>query len=394
MTTKMKIADLRTDGLQTRLALSEADVKEYAEKMDEGIAFDPLVVFADGEDRYLADGFHRLQAMKRRGMTEVEVDLREGTRTEALRYSLGSNAKHGRKLTAADNRHKLEIAWANQKELFGGRPSHELLAQTCAVSTKTVQRFLKRISTLDTVQGCDGQPIVALDGKDRKVQPVVTSSSTLDTVQGCEPVTSAESPAKQAEGSPAKVAESDKSPEGWHRYDPTTIFQTPKTDAEYDMREEYVASLYRGEYTEKYDNESFLKKDRSGTPVPRGLSRKLSIAGFCEYELVYQCLSRAYSWMEDYYEAYRMDHSRVFGRFFQHENDPMGLIEDLFKACEDSVFSNVCRHCGGKGCAKCGHMGFATCGDRKDEFARKREEAKKAAETAVSDSDAQDDLPL
>lgn len=183
MIQKIKIGVLKTDGLQTRAKLSHGDVGAYAQQMGDGVTFDPITVFFDGTDYYVADGFHRIEAHRRLCKEEIEADVRDGNRTDALRHALGANARHGRKLTGADMWHKLEIAWANRLELFGGEPSHELLARTCAVSVKTVQRFHKRISTMDSVQGSDPMPFVSVDGKKRTVTKI-SASPTMDSVQG------------------------------------------------------------------------------------------------------------------------------------------------------------------------------------------------------------------
>ena len=56
---------LRCDAdVQPRLALSEAHIREYAALLQEGHRLGTIVVFQDGLDYYLADGFHRVAAAK------------------------------------------------------------------------------------------------------------------------------------------------------------------------------------------------------------------------------------------------------------------------------------------------------------------------------------------
>jgi len=67
--------------------------------MDAGAQFPPIVCFSIDGQLLLADGWHRLEAWKRLGAGEVEVDVREGGRDEALLFSREYNAKHGARFT-------------------------------------------------------------------------------------------------------------------------------------------------------------------------------------------------------------------------------------------------------------------------------------------------------
>ena len=86
---KLKIDEIETEGLQTRKALRPQVVKSYARQMAEGVVFDPVVVYSDGERHYLADGFHRLEAMKVRGVTSVSDP---DAARQALAAELGGSA--------------------------------------------------------------------------------------------------------------------------------------------------------------------------------------------------------------------------------------------------------------------------------------------------------------
>jgi len=137
----ISISDLDRNGLQTRCALNEQTVVDYAEAMKERAEFPPVKVFCDGEHFYLADGFHRVEAALRFCAKKIKADVSPGGFVDALRYALKANADHGLRRTNEDKRRTLEMAWEHREELFGGEPSHALLAETCGVSKKTVQRF-------------------------------------------------------------------------------------------------------------------------------------------------------------------------------------------------------------------------------------------------------------
>ena len=104
-TSTINIDDIRIDGgTQPRCQIDEVLVAEYAEAYADGAEFPPAVVFLDGVDHWLADGFHRVHGARRAGLDQVRVDLRTGTLRDAVLYSVGANAAHGQRRTNADKR--------------------------------------------------------------------------------------------------------------------------------------------------------------------------------------------------------------------------------------------------------------------------------------------------
>ena len=49
-------------------------------------------MFFDGKHRWLADGFHRYHAHKHAGAIEINADVRNGTKRDAVLFSVGANA--------------------------------------------------------------------------------------------------------------------------------------------------------------------------------------------------------------------------------------------------------------------------------------------------------------
>ena len=150
---RLKIEDLNTRNLQTRAALNEDTVQDYADAMERGDKFPAVTVFTDGAEYYLADGFHRVEALRRIGKKAVVAELQDGNFKAALLYALKANSTHGLRRTNADKRHALEMAWNAREELFGGEPSIALLAETCGVSVATVKNFraANRVANLATL---------------------------------------------------------------------------------------------------------------------------------------------------------------------------------------------------------------------------------------------------
>ena len=102
---RLAVDRIRTDGAtQPRAAIHEPTVAEYAEAIEAGVVLPPVTVFNDGGTYWLADGFHRVNATKRIGCLDIEVDLRVGTRRDAMLHSFGANATHGLRRTNDDKR--------------------------------------------------------------------------------------------------------------------------------------------------------------------------------------------------------------------------------------------------------------------------------------------------
>lgn len=139
---KVKIGNLTKDGLQTRVALDERTVQEYADAMRDGDNFPPVKVFMDGSRCWLADGFHRVEAATRAGRTVIDADTAKGGFIDALRWALGCNAKHGKRVTNEDKQNAMQMAWDNRQQLFGGDPSGAKLAEICGVHRNTALAFI------------------------------------------------------------------------------------------------------------------------------------------------------------------------------------------------------------------------------------------------------------
>lgn len=95
-------------GTQSRSQISEDTVSEYAEAMRDGSQFPPVTVFFDGVDYYLADGFHRLLAVKRLAKTSITANVESGTLRDAILFSLSANSDHGLRRSNADKRKCVE----------------------------------------------------------------------------------------------------------------------------------------------------------------------------------------------------------------------------------------------------------------------------------------------
>ena len=108
---RIPLADIALDGgTQVRLQPDESTVTDYAQQMTDGAKFPPVILFHDGNQYFLADGFHRVLAARRNDWRDIDADVRVGTKTDALWFALAANKANGRRLSENDKKHAVELA--------------------------------------------------------------------------------------------------------------------------------------------------------------------------------------------------------------------------------------------------------------------------------------------
>jgi phage N-6-adenine-methyltransferase len=133
----MLISDIRTDGgTQSRDSLDAATAEEYANAMTNGAAFPAVVVFYDGQAYWLADGFHRVAAAKQAGLTQIDADIRQGSRRDAILLSVGANSSHGLRRTNTDKRRAVMTLLSDEE---WSKWANVEIARRCAVSEGLVR---------------------------------------------------------------------------------------------------------------------------------------------------------------------------------------------------------------------------------------------------------------
>jgi hypothetical protein len=122
--------------LQARASLDDGAVEEYAQGMQAGVVFPPVVVFRDAGGTWLADGFHRFRAAQRAGLSIMRALVRAGGRRDAILHAVGANTGHGVRRTNADKRRAVTIVLSD-KEWRSWNDSD--IARACGVDAKTVR---------------------------------------------------------------------------------------------------------------------------------------------------------------------------------------------------------------------------------------------------------------
>ncbi|MFC3208105.1 ParB/RepB/Spo0J family partition protein [Aquamicrobium soli] len=155
-------------GTQSRANVNDQVVNDYAEAIKAGATFPPIVVFYDGRKHWLADGFHRFHAYQMAGKSKVAADVRQGTRRDAILYSVGANDTHGLRRTRDDKRRAV-LTLLNDAEW--SKWSDREIARQCAVSPDTVGRVRKEV----------GPVTVRSDSEDRSYTTKHGTTATMKT---------------------------------------------------------------------------------------------------------------------------------------------------------------------------------------------------------------------
>ena len=147
---KLKLKDIRLDGnTQPRQYINQDIVDDYAELLLEDVSFPPVIVFNDGANNWLVDGYHRWHANKKAGFLDIECDVQTGTLREAVLFSVGANAVHGLRRTNDDKRKAVMTLLA---DVEWGEWSDSEIARQCSVSHVFVGRVRKTMGLAKTEQ--------------------------------------------------------------------------------------------------------------------------------------------------------------------------------------------------------------------------------------------------
>ena len=153
----LSLDKIRTDaGTQSREKIDQNVIAEYADSMKNGAQFPQIIVFHDGAEYFLADGFHRYFAARKINSPNLDCDVREGTLRDCILFSYGANPNHGLRRTAADKRKAVigmvtDIEWQDW--------SDREIAKHCNVSHTFVAAIRKELNAakVDTKYVRDGK---------------------------------------------------------------------------------------------------------------------------------------------------------------------------------------------------------------------------------------------
>lgn len=130
-------AQLRKDGTDP------STVAEYADALEAGAVFPPVVLYFDGTGYHVADGFHRFEAARRIGREVILAEVREGSQRDAVLAAASANATHGLRRTNADKRHAVETLLRDPQ---WAQWSDREIGKACRVDHKTVAKVRRELT--------------------------------------------------------------------------------------------------------------------------------------------------------------------------------------------------------------------------------------------------------
>lgn len=157
---KMFLSSIRIDGgTQPRAEINEQVVGEYAEIIKAGGKLPPAVVFHDGAEHWLADGFHRYHAHRKAGQESIAVEIHEGTRRDAILYAVGANGTHGLRRSNEDKRKAVMMLleddewrqWSDRKIAEACHVGHPLVAAVRAHLEEIPDSSVRKVERAGTV---------------------------------------------------------------------------------------------------------------------------------------------------------------------------------------------------------------------------------------------------
>lgn len=138
---------LKTDGTQTRAALDETTLGEYAAVWKNGAEFPPCVVFHDGFDYWVGGGHHRVEAARRAGRASVPCIVKSGQKRDAIEFGFRDNDTHGLRRSNADKRYAVNMALDDKA---WGKLSSVKIAELIGVAESLVRKMREERETKES----------------------------------------------------------------------------------------------------------------------------------------------------------------------------------------------------------------------------------------------------
>lgn len=162
------------DTIQIRAVIDAEKVDEYAERMQAKDEFPAVDLFESKEGYYIGDGWHRILAAEQADIITIKAEVHKGGRSEALKFALSANARHGLPRSNADKRRAVEVALKEYPDL-----TDRAIAEICAVGHVMVNRMRPTVSKEQLI----GSPRLGRDGKIRRM-PTPREPEPIDEGEG------------------------------------------------------------------------------------------------------------------------------------------------------------------------------------------------------------------
>lgn len=178
---RVKLDLIRVDGgTQQRATVNDEHIGNIAEAIRAGVKIEPGIGFDDGEEIWLGDGHHRWHGHKRADVKTMLLEVRRGSREDAILYSVGANAENNAlRRTNADKRvavqtllnHAEWSKWSNREIARRAGVTHTLVNQL---------RNPSKVETASTPK--DHNPRSEAENEDSAQAPESNSTATNSSV--------------------------------------------------------------------------------------------------------------------------------------------------------------------------------------------------------------------
>lgn len=185
----INVAAIRLDGdTQVRKKIDQEQVEDFAQMMLTGVPFDDIVVFNDGKDAWLADGFHRVLAARMAGATEIGATVKAGTVEDARLYAFAANTRRGLSLSTEDKinilkkmeQHPITKSWSNRQiakhlncsDVAIGRLKKRMVSVPASISNKQREEVARALS----------EPVPDVEKPEVVSTPSEPGNELLDTI--------------------------------------------------------------------------------------------------------------------------------------------------------------------------------------------------------------------
>jgi hypothetical protein len=165
---RLSLDDIKCDrSIQPRVTMDKSVVAEYAERLQAGDSLPAGEAFFDGEDTWLAAGFHRKAAHAKAGRKQMDCFVFEGTKADAQWHAIQSNRDHGLRRTNDDKVRAIKMAFAHPN---GQDMSDRGIADLVGVSPTMAAKY--RPKSDSTANNGQSRPRVGRDGRKIKTAKI------------------------------------------------------------------------------------------------------------------------------------------------------------------------------------------------------------------------------
>ena len=122
--------------------------------IDELAGTDNLPPVTVTRDMVLVDGFHRLEAAKRRGDEKIQVTIQDVTEDEAMAMAGKLNISHGKRLTVLELARRVsfmvkEQGWTQEKAAAYFQKERSWISHHLSIADKLSTSLVTRVTQLD-----------------------------------------------------------------------------------------------------------------------------------------------------------------------------------------------------------------------------------------------------